>query len=590
MWLRSFSIQFKVLLGFTLAMLGIGYFLYTTYENAQFSIQESSANKDQLKVMLQVEDISTEMQDIENAYRGYVITGDSTYLFPGFKARTAVNKDLTALLESTKINEAQHQLALQLSENSKVFFAHVDSIVNFMDRGDIKNAVALVKSNRGKKDMQIIQSCTSQIENHGRSFLNEANVKKEQIASHTRSNFLTLSLVLLLNLFVVYLIIIHDLKKNEESKFQLKKANETILNIYDEAPNGYLTLDPNGVILDINQTAVKWFNYPIEEIAGKMKFGSLFVSPKFNSIEDAFFKTPFSNLEADLVSVKGELIEFLIDTRVIFSPDGELNCVRVTLTCYRDLKKAQKQSKYLAMLIENTNDAIVSVNADLTIKTWNKGAEKMYGFDESEAIGKNFVELLQIEAKEKDYDDMWKSLERSGTWSSEAKHYKKGGAPIYVLNSVSKFTISNQNDILLISITKDITDHKLYQRSLRRFNEELLTKVEEKTEELTNIFTRISEGFVSLDKNLNFIYVNPFAENFLQKKKEELLGKNIFDFYEILPNTAFRTKIFNSIRNKEFLEIEQYSVFFQKWIHLRIFPSEAGTSFFSARHNGEKGI
>ncbi len=52
------------------------------------------------------------------------------------------------------------------------------------------------------------------------------------------------------------------------------------------------------------------------------------------------------------------------------------------------LRKAEEISSRLALIVESSDDAIVSNTLDGVITSWNKGAERMFGYSESEMIGK----------------------------------------------------------------------------------------------------------------------------------------------------------------------------------------------------------
>ena len=71
--------------------------------------------------------------------------------------------------------------------------------------------------------------------------------------------------------------------------------------------------------------------------------------------------------------------------------------------------------------------------------------------------------------------------------------------------------------IIILKVRLDLQAKKDTEIRLLHFNEELQKQVREKTAELINIFERISDAFVALDKDLRFSYVNNKASELIEK-------------------------------------------------------------------------
>ncbi len=55
---------------------------------------------------------------------------------------------------------------------------------------------------------------------------------------------------------------------------------------------------------------------------------------------------------------------------------------------------ASKRNAQLAAIVAASSDAIISIGTDLTVQTWNAGAQRLFGYSEAEAIGRLIVELI----------------------------------------------------------------------------------------------------------------------------------------------------------------------------------------------------
>ena len=62
--------------------------------------------------------------------------------------------------------------------------------------------------------------------------------------------------------------------------------------------------------------------------------------------------------------------------------------------------RASRKLSRLASIVESSDDAIVGMTLDGTITNWNKGAERLYGHTDVEAIGSSISMLVPVEAPE----------------------------------------------------------------------------------------------------------------------------------------------------------------------------------------------
>ncbi len=241
---------------------------------------------------------------------------------------------------------------------------------------------------------------------------------------------------------------------------------------------------------------------------------------------------------------------------------------------------ANERIKYLADLIDQTSDAVVSVDKNRIIKSWNKGAVKMYGYTEQEAIGKTTVELLKSTVDVNKLSEFM-SQDKSGEyWETEVVHQRKDKTKIYVLSSVGLVKDSSGKVIGVVGVNKDITAQKQMQNELKRFNEELSIKVAEKTNEIENIFLRITEGFVAIDINHAFTYVNDNACYLFKSERADLISKKVEEVFPEITDMEVYLGSINALENQQSKQIDFFSPLLQKWIQCNIYPSPQGLSIF----------
>jgi PAS domain S-box-containing protein len=143
-------------------------------------------------------------------------------------------------------------------------------------------------------------------------------------------------------------------------------------------------------------------------------------------------------------------------------------------------KKDEEFIGHLAAIVEYCQDAIISKSLDGTIRSWNKGAEQMFGYTAKEVIGKNISLTIPVA-----YIDEEKKILKSITNNESIDHYetvriKKNGEEFCVSLTVSPLKDKTGNIIGVSKIARDITSNKKSESELINANRELIFQNEEK--------------------------------------------------------------------------------------------------------------
>jgi len=140
---------------------------------------------------------------------------------------------------------------------------------------------------------------------------------------------------------------------------------------------------------------------------------------------------------------------------------------------FRDEKKrAEAQIAYQANLIEQVNDAIIAVDRQFNIVTWNRGAEKMYGWTATEAIGRRVTEIVRTQSTDAQVAESVRQVQKQGYGHIEAMHYRKDGSTFDV--EVNTITLRDAQGQITdyVTVTRDITESKRAEQEIARRAEE----------------------------------------------------------------------------------------------------------------------
>ncbi len=116
--------------------------------------------------------------------------------------------------------------------------------------------------------------------------------------------------------------------------------------------------------------------------------------------------------------------------------------------------------KYQADLLDDVSDAIISTDVQFRIISWNRAAERMYGWKAPEVIGKTISDITHIKYPHDKIADVIERFFKEGFWNGEVTQWHKDGSTIDVLTSVSVINDSNGKPVGAVAVNRDITARK----------------------------------------------------------------------------------------------------------------------------------
>ena len=127
-------------------------------------------------------------------------------------------------------------------------------------------------------------------------------------------------------------------------------------------------------------------------------------------------------------------------------------------------RRAQDIEKHLASMIASSNDAILGIDLDMKITSWNAAAEKLYGYSEEEAVGQTILMLVPDERRDEEPSILTQIKAGRIVEPYETQRQRKDGQLVEVLLSVSPICDANGNVIGASKTAQDITARKDAER------------------------------------------------------------------------------------------------------------------------------
>lgn len=129
-------------------------------------------------------------------------------------------------------------------------------------------------------------------------------------------------------------------------------------------------------------------------------------------------------------------------------------------------QKADHAIALLVAIVDSSDDAIFSSNLDGTITSWNKGAEKLYGYTAPEVIGKNIAFLIPPDRLDEE-TAIGERMDRGlGVESCDTVRVRKDGTEVNVALTLSPVRDGAGRIVGASRIARDITQRKESERAL----------------------------------------------------------------------------------------------------------------------------
>ena len=188
-------------------------------------------------------------------------------------------------------------------------------------------------------------------------------------------------------------------------------------------------------------------------------------------------------VEKEIVRADGH--HYSLRIRPYLTNVGEVEGAVIFLININQIKQAEKErqelSDTLASLFESTPDAVLTVNAAGRIERVNEQAEKMFGSDRRELMGKPIAKLIPGHFPKGPVKRGADSL--TTPTGLELLAQRKGGSTFPVEIMLSPLGLAGAEG--MIATVRDITERKRVEQALSQFREDLETRVAERTAELS---------------------------------------------------------------------------------------------------------
>ena len=195
----------------------------------------------------------------------------------------------------------------------------------------------------------------------------------------------------------------------------LKASADRLRDLCSSVPCGYHALDAAGVIVEINDTELRWLGCGREEVVGKLGFASFLDVASREKFQADFEASRAASGpregQYELMARDGSCRTVLVSSGVSTDADNRFVMTRSVLY---DITPQTRASRALSATLDHTpNVAIQWLDHDGRVRYWNTASTDLFGWSAAEAMGKTLGEIgLYSEAQTRDFVAVLRAIDR----------------------------------------------------------------------------------------------------------------------------------------------------------------------------------
>ncbi len=270
--------------------------------------------------------------------------------------------------------------------------------------------------------------------------------------------------------------VIRDITERKIIEKEIKTSRDFLKSVIESSRDGIVIVDEKGHIISINNALTEMSKFSKEELIGQ--------HVSFLTIEDRalrkmtlektgeLFEKGFTFYQSKHRVKEGACIEVECNCSMIKNDEGNFTAgvsIIRNISERKIIEKAlRKSEEQYQNLIEHANDAVVSMNNEGMIVTFNKKAQELYGYTHKEILGKSVLSLVPPSHREqqKKIIEKLKAIDASTMQGRtvETKGFRKDGREFPV--EVSLFGLETKEGDIFTSFIRDISERKNMEQQL----------------------------------------------------------------------------------------------------------------------------
>ncbi len=181
------------------------------------------------------------------------------------------------------------------------------------------------------------------------------------------------------------------------------------------------------------------------------------VLPKSNHVDNLKIEHTFEHVGKKIL---------ILNARSVFLEGDSIHLIALAIDDITNLVEQEESSHFHKTLLEHIPAAVITTDSSYAIRTWNRGAEELYGWRAKDVIGKD-SSFLRTEFPSYSRKPSIDKLFEKGYWTGHVKQQKIDGTPVDIYSTTTILKDKDSNILGSLSINRDITEQKRAEEKLQ---------------------------------------------------------------------------------------------------------------------------
>jgi PAS domain S-box-containing protein len=311
----------------------------------------------------------------------------------------------------------------------------------------------------------------------------------------------------------------------------LEELQQRLIVTLQSIGDAVLATDTEARVTFINRVAERLLGRPGHQIVGR-PLSTVFTivhedtrQPIASPVDAVLENHETAGLANHTVLVRPDGSELPINDSAapILDSAGQLLGVVLVFRDVTERRKATRLAARLSAIVASSSDAIISKDLHGTVLTWNAGAERIFGYSETEMVGQSITAIIPTDRLIEEQDILARLARGEPIDHYETVRRKKDGTLCDISLSVSPLKDEDGRVIGASKIARDITAQKHAQRAIHEAQQRWQVTL-----------ASIGDAVIATDPHARITFVNPVALQLLGKTSEEIVGRPLADHFHIV--------------------------------------------------------
>jgi PAS domain S-box-containing protein len=257
-------------------------------------------------------------------------------------------------------------------------------------------------------------------------------------------------------------------------KTQLSELQRQALHlaaVVASSDDAIVTKDLDGVVQSWNPAAERLFGFTAEEMIGQ-SIRKIIPRERLSEEDDVLRRVragdPVDHFETIRQRKDGGRVPISLTVSPIRDLDGEVIGASKIARDISDRVLLQGERNRLAAIVDSSDDAIISKDLNGIVKSWNRGAEIMFGYTAAEAIGRPITMIVPDDRLSEEYSVLSRVRQGLNVEHYETLRRRKDGSLIPISLSVSPIRDGTGTIVGASKIARDLSALRAYATTLEQ--------------------------------------------------------------------------------------------------------------------------